>query len=128
MADLSKLLPTGPREKFVRLRDLAADRNAIARHVADEMETQRSLLHKAEIALTLYLRNPRQTHEEVARLEGAIAEARSELQRIGENRESRWQRSQPIGTWLPALSATSPPSIPGRSLCSMTRCRSGRRV
>ncbi len=118
MADLSKMLPAGtPRQKFIRLRDLAADRMAIARHAADDMEDARTALHKAEIALQMYDRNPRalQTIEEVARLEGQIAEAKSELQRIGANRDARWQRSQPIGTLVNRIqayvTATDPRSI-----------------
>jgi hypothetical protein len=79
------------------------------------MESQRTALHKAEIALTMYLRNPRTTHEEVARLEGRIAEARAELTRIGENRDSRWRRSQPIGQLVNRIGAyvtsTDPRSI-----------------
>ena len=97
MADLSKMLPPGPREKFIMLRDLAADRIAIARHAGDDMEDARTALNNAQIALTLYLRHPHQTIEEVARLEARIAEAKSELQRIAESRDVRWQRSRPIG-------------------------------
>ncbi len=115
MADLSKMLPPGPREKFIRLRDLAADRYAISRHGADEMESQRTVLHKAEIALTMYLREPRRVIEEENRLQARIAEAKAELQRIGEVRNARWQRSQPIGQLVNRIeayvTATDPRSI-----------------
>ena len=115
MADLSRMLPPGPREKFITLRDQAADRIAVARHAGDEMEAQRVQISKHQFALDLYLRNPKQTHEEVARLEAKIAEAKAELLRIGENREARTQRSQPIGRLVNRIEAyitsTDPRSI-----------------
>lgn len=115
MDDLSKMLPKGPREKFIMLRDLATDRIAIARHAGDEMEGVRTQRNHAQIALEMYQRNPQRDSGEVARLEAQVAEAKAELQRLGENREIRSQRAQPIGQLVHRiedyLNSTDPKSI-----------------
>ena len=116
MADLSKMLPAGaPRQKFTALRDQAADRNAVAVRAGTDMEAERAQIAKHQFALDLYLRNPVQTHEEVARLEARIAESRAELKRLGENRDARFQRSQPIGMLVNRIAnyiaSTDPRSI-----------------